>query len=290
MFRIYPYRTGSRSVRILKDSLEAMSIRLRGSRYQPRDNHIIINWGNSRLPQWWGQSYALYINNPESVAVATNKLTALQELQAKGVPTVSFTSDTDEAQTWLDNGSKVFVRNKLDGHSGEGLVVFKPQENLSELIAIANRLEELNYSSVAMMLDEEMNTDTPMLPEAPLYTQGVENRGEYRVHVVGSSVILYQKKSRRYLNEDEVDAPTEEQSDVRNLASGWVYRTGNLKRLERVEELAVDAIKALGLDFGAVDIIMDNEGLVYVLEINTAPGLGNTDTREAYVSALLNLA
>ena len=37
--------------------------------------------------------------------------------------------------------------------------------------------------------------------------------------------------------------------------------------------MGIDAVSALGLDFGAVDIIEDADGKLYVLEVNTAPGL-----------------
>jgi D-alanine-D-alanine ligase-like ATP-grasp enzyme len=48
------------------------------------------------------------------------------------------------------------------------------------------------------------------------------------------------------------------------------------------DQLSVEAVAALGLDFGAVDIIEDKEGNFYVLEINTAPGLeGHTVTSYA---------
>lgn len=36
--------------------------------------------------------------------------------------------------------------------------------------------------------------------------------------------------------------------------------------------LAVEALKALGLDFGAVDILKSQDGSLFVLEVNTAPG------------------
>lgn len=38
----------------------------------------------------------------------------------------------------------------------------------------------------------------------------------------------------------------------------------------------MDAVKALGLKYGAVDIIEDEEGNLYVLEINSAFGLEGT--------------
>lgn len=254
MFRIYPYRAGSKSVRTLRDNLFGKIIKLRNSHYRPRDKHTVINWGNSRTPDWWGQGNTVYLNQPEAVAVAANKLKTFLELEWHNVPTVPWTTDWGEASDWDD---KVFVRHVLNGHSGKGIEVF-----------------EADYA----------------LPSARLYTRGVQNHGEYRVHVFMGEVILYQKKSRRYVDEDVVDVPSQPESDVRNLASGWVYRTENLRRLERIEQLAIDAINAIGLDFGAVDIIKDRDGLVYVLEVNSAPGLGNTKTREAYVSAFQSLA
>jgi len=291
MFRIYPYRTGSKSVNFIKEALNGLSIRLQGSRYTPRDNHVIINWGNSRTPQWWGQGDAKYINSPESVAIASNKLSTFRALSDKGVSTVPWTYDKQVAQDWYDNGKVVFARHKLDGHSGDGIEVLRVGLNpAGELSNISDALLELGYDHLSSLVQDEIEKVYKAIPNAPLYTKQVPNAGEYRVHVFNNDIILYQKKSRRWVDEDVVDTPTEEQSTVRNLESGWVYRTGNLERLERVENLAIDAIKALGLDFGAVDIIMDNDGLVYVLEVNTAPGLGNTQTREVYTEAMMSLS
>ena len=47
------------------------------------------------------------------------------------------------------------------------------------------------------------------------------------------------------------------------------------------------AIKVLGLDFGAVDIIYNKqEDKWYVLEVNTAPGIYGT-TLDKYVNAIM---
>jgi glutathione synthase/RimK-type ligase-like ATP-grasp enzyme len=44
-----------------------------------------------------------------------------------------------------------------------------------------------------------------------------------------------------------------------------------------VEEQAIKAVQALGLDFGSVDVIWnERHSLPYVLEVNTAPGLVGT--------------
>lgn len=287
MFKIYPYKVGSQSVRSLKTALNAKVIRLEGSTYRHRIGHTIINWGNSRVPHWLSSTTPI-LNHPDIVRRASNKLDTLEYLTEAGVRTVDYTTDVSVAQDWVENGSKVFVRHTLTGHSGDGIEVIESDRDSHELTDIANQLYSLGYDTLGEIVEERI--ESPMVPDAPLYTLGVTNAGEYRVHVFNGEVILYQKKSRRIDEDGNVVTPEGEEADIRNLDTNWVYRTGNLRRLERIEQLAIDAIDALGLDFGAVDIIKDTEGTVYVLEVNSAPGLGNTETLAAYVSAFNSLS
>lgn len=291
-FRIYPYKVGSASVQKLKTELDALIIRTENSRYRFSPEHIIINWGNSRRPAWMTEEIDDFIlNKPEAVAVAANKLRTLQLLTESGVPTVPWTTMKSDAEFWANTLNKVYARHVLDGHSGEGIEVIQPNENLEagRMQDIANELYELGRNALAESVEAQIELTISEVPDAPLYTLGVENHGEYRVHVFDGEVILYQKKSRRVDDDGNVITADGEEADVRNLASNWIYRTGNLNRLERVEELALNAVASLGLDFGAVDIIMDENGEVYVLEINTAPGLGNEDSLASYTAAFDSL-
>ena len=285
MIYIYPYMAGSKSVTALKNAVGGRIIKLENSRYSPKTGHVIINWGNSRVPDWYDGT--TIINSPSAVALAANKLLTFERLHAAGVRTVPFTTSKEEAEDWLPTGGTVFVRHVLNGHSGEGIEVVRPLPTNKELDRIASELYNLgfHYASEAVMQEQEEQT----LPTAPLYTHNVENNGEYRVHVFNGEVILYQKKSRRREEDGSVDTPDDSESLVRNLASGWVYRTENLRHLEVVEQIAIDAMRALALDFGAVDIIRDNNGDPHVLEVNTAPGLGNSSTLQAYSQAISGL-
>ena len=304
MFRIYPYVAGSASVTLLKEALEAVVIKRKNSRYRYREVHTVINWGSTSLPD--SLEGVSVINPVEGVAISANKLTTFEVLDEAGVATVPFTTDVDVAQAWLEGGHKVFAREKLNGHSGEGIDVVTPntravysEEQESTKIQLEEMVEVLvekgmHYEATVLadsleeLEPEGMETDAE-LPDAPLYTQGVGNKGEYRVHVFDGEVILYQKKSRKVDEDGEVETAVGEDADVRNLASNWIYRTGNLNRLERIEELAISAVEALGLDFGAVDIINDNDNQVSVLEVNTAPGLSNSATLQAYTDAFNSL-
>lgn len=113
----------------------------------------------------------------------------------------------------------------------------------------------------------------------PLYTKGVPKSHEYRVHVFRGQVIDVTKKRRRN---------SAERSDfIKNLANGWVYCREGIEIPENLLECARRAVTALGLDFGAVDLLY-RQGAPYVLEINTAPGLQGT-TLTKYVEAFSKL-
>jgi len=116
------------------------------------------------------------------------------------------------------------------------------------------------------------------MPLAPLYVAYVKKRAEYRVHVFGGSIIDFaQKKKRR---EEDVDYK------IRNHDNGWVYCREDVYLEENVKIQSINAVKALGLDFGAVDVIFNQHyNEAYVLEVNTAPGLVGS-TIESYLNAI----
>lgn len=202
----------------------------------------IINWGCGSPDHIF---VADYLNYPTSVRLAANKLQTFQAFEAHNISCVPWTTGKALPQEWLSNEKTVVVRNKLTGHSGDGIVIIESGEEL---------------------------------PDAPLYTKYIFKTHEYRVHVVGSNVIDVQRKIR-----DPEREPTDWK--VRSHANGFIFARNNVVIPDNIRELAVGACGALGLDFGAVDIITDKSGLAYVLEINTAPGLEG-QTVDNYATAL----
>jgi glutathione synthase/RimK-type ligase-like ATP-grasp enzyme len=67
-----------------------------------------------------------------------------------------------------------------------------------------------------------------------------------------------------------------------------VFKTPARKLNKSRTDAAVKAVEALGLDFGAVDLVVDHQGLEYVLEVNTAPAC-SPKTLQAYAFQLANL-
>jgi len=78
---------------------------------------------------------------------------------------------------------------------------------------------------------------------------------------------------------------------VRSNKRGWKFNRIDIsniassQKLTDMETAAKNAVKSIGLDFGAVDCAIDEEGEVQVIEVNTGPGLQGS-TFNAYMVAI----
>jgi glutathione synthase/RimK-type ligase-like ATP-grasp enzyme len=188
------------------------------------------------------------LNNPYSIALASNKLKTFTELECKGFENIpQYTVSKDIAKHLIDIGDTIYCRSTVTGHSGRGIVI---ASHSNELI------------------------------NAPLYTVKTKHKHEYRVHIFKDKVLDVQMKRKRNGSLGG--------SGIRNHSNGWVYARAEIIPPEELLSSSIDAVKLLGLDFGAVDIghrLIDNK--FFVFEVNTAPGLEGT-TLDKYSKAIYN--
>ena len=242
---VYPYSPYSKSAKTLADALGCKRIRVEGSRFIPSIRKTVINWGATHLPM----EYHMYphLNDPGAVRRACDKIAALHALLQEDVSIPDFTCNPEEALGLLAKGP-VVCRTIINGHSGRGITIAKTEQ---ELVA------------------------------APLYTQYIKKKSEWRVHIFLNEVIMVQRKVRNK------DVPDDEVNwHVRNHGNGFIYQQNDINPPDCVIEQAMDAVHALSLDFGAVDVIYNEfHDKAYVLEVNCAPGLEGT-TVNNYVNAI----
>ena len=229
----------SNGARSLAAAINAENIRcLRrrpSSRRHPSSRSFLVNWGVS------DGEYDPHLNKYVAVHTAVNKLATLNTLdnQQVRVPEFRYTGAGDRPES---NTSEHiwFARQTLTGSGGEGIVVVRPGETF---------------------------------PAAPLLVKYIPKLVEFRVHafrILNETKFLVRQKLRKSDAEQ-----TRDQRLIRNHDNGWVF---GLVRDEdgaaKAAEEAAKAVQVLGLDFGAVDVIIGrDDGLPYVLEVNTAPGL-----------------
>lgn len=209
-----------------------------------------VNWGNSDP---FNIFTSIYLNGAFNVECAINKTYSFRQFLQYGLPIPRFWNkgyNLDDAIEHLTNGGILVCRMLTHSHSGRGI----------HIVA---------------------ESDLPRvdLRDFELITEYIPKNSEYRVHVFDGRVIDVQQKRRRngYERKDQ-------DQYIRNYKNGWVFCRENVNPGDNVLDLAVQAVKCLGLDFGAVDIIINKYKGPFILEVNTAPGLTGT-TLQKYVQA-----
>lgn len=248
---LYAYNSGSEGAKALTQALNIKRIKREKSKFRGGPGKVVINWGSATLPDQVAACEVL--NKPQAVNNACDKLKSFELFKKAGVSIPPFFTKKEEADEYFrENPERPIVcRTKLRGHSGAGIVIAE---------------------------------DVGALVDAPLYTAYVNKKEEYRYHVFNGEVVDVQRKARKKeVPDDQVNWK------VRNLDGGFIFAREGVVVSPVASEEAVKAVSALGLDFGAVDIIWNQkEDKYYALEVNTAPGLTGT-TLEGYAKRIGDL-
>lgn len=238
--------------RVYRDTAEVAAI---------PDQCLIVNFGSSKLNPAMrrltpGQ---ILLNKPESIPVCTSKIRSAAAFGAAAIriPTPAITKDRAEAQRWLRADGKVLVRE--DGeHAGLG-------------ITVARDLDQLNAA------------------DGDFYSRYLDKTHEFRFHVFGETVIdVIEKKHREGYNQHS-------KHEVFNHQNGFLFFRENIQLTTpmrtTLNEMSIRAVRALNLDFGAVDIMARIENgimLGYVVcEVNSSPALDGEQAKAPYARAIL---
>lgn len=248
---LWSHNPNSDGASLLKEAMGIRKIKHERSTFVGGPRKRVINWGSSRLSEEIMKCQV--INRPEHVASASNKLDFFNKIGAEHANLLpDYTNNFDTAVAWVGDGCMVVARTVLNGHSGAGIVLME-----------SSRPNEF--------------------VRAPLYTKYIKKTEEYRIHVVGTEVIDYQRKT---LSQTKAQSGEEVNWKIRNLDNGFIYQRGGVNPHQSVLDAAIAVLGASELDFGAVDIVWNSrQGRGYVLEINTAPGITGT-TVQSYAGAL----
>lgn len=248
MFKILPFKQDSTGAEILARELPA-------ERIDPNDSHsirsisssdVVINWGCG-----WTNRVPVAANRPEAICKAVAKLRAFEAFNNYDVPHPAVTTHASVARRWLQNSCRVYGRTTMEGERGRGITVFEGRD-LGEF---------------------ERRT-----PEFVAFTKGFPTLREFRVHVAFGRVIEVNEKKRR--NGTNPDPLIRSHRD-------WVFCVYNLSPYpDSILGHAMDAVEALGLDFGGVDLAIDADNNVTVFEVNTAPWINRESSWTAYANAI----
>lgn len=259
---ICAYKAGSASAKALCDYLKTKGVKSSIRARDPvRVQSVIFNWGQSTVPV---PDNCRVFNHRGNIGLAANKRYTFENLDGSArIP--EFTPDSEVATKWLtEDGCTVVARHVLTGHSGRGIQIVSSTGNVYR--------------------DPAMPDDTPWW-NARLFTKYVKKAQEFRVFIVGQSAVFAYRKG---LATDV--AEENRQFFVRTHATGWNFCDIDLSQVPPdVINQSVQAVRALGLDYAAVDIGWNaHREEATVFEVNTAPGIQGTSVQR-FGDALLQL-
>lgn len=212
----------------------------------------VINWGvGGGIPI---PKDIKVFNKPKEVAAAVNKTTFFKAMAAaKDGPRIPlFTESAEQAMGWVNEGKTIMARQVTEGKMGQGILFY----------------------------DED---ELPQFLNAPLFVEFILNLYEFRAHFAFGEIIYWQKKDLT----DAARAAGNVDFRVRSHRNGFYFMSqGDFRVPEDVQAQAMKAVKASGLDFGALDIVYNRYyDKAYILECNTAPGIDEGKTAEKYADA-----
>lgn len=100
---------------------------------------------------------------------------------------------------------------------------------------------------------------------------------EYRAHVFRGNIF---RVNQKLLQEKEQWVP-----HIRNVTNGYIFAKPREAMGNAAETAVRKAVESIGLDFGAVDLVIGDNGNPYILEINTGPSLVEVGV-EAYAEIM----
>jgi len=270
---------------------EALGIK-GGNAVPPATTEVVIGWGTKHGSPINFTPNTKMLNHPNSIRENRNKFEALKQLQAKEVSVAKFMDADDTTATLINNTIPLPVIGRTKYHQG---------------------------GKGFWMCPTATHVRTAIEDGAQYFQALIEIKDEYRIHVFNDDVIYAVKKVKRTPEEFEEAFIEDEMARQKKLAEknnnpfdeatallmlkrqaknatagganmmirsnklGWKFSKVNTVPTEISTE-AIKAVKALCLNFGAVDCCVDDKGKVFIIEVNTGPGLEGT-TFDNYVEA-----
>lgn len=193
----------------------------------------------------WATSYdintrgAKVYNKKDSISLACNKGKSRMYMQKKGV-------SVPDSWDKIEYATFPYIARPNHHRKGEGFYVVENVDDAKHLFAI-------EHENVLM--------------GNMYYSKIIDKTNEYRVHVAHGKILLIHEKP---LREGEIRG----NQHITGLSWGNVLPWNSYKK--KMCALACDAVKCIGLDCGAVDIIKGRDKNYYVCEINMAPTLNDS--------------
>jgi glutathione synthase/RimK-type ligase-like ATP-grasp enzyme len=213
----------------------AEALHIPGGTTPPRKKEdVLIRWGNSEgIPTMATRT----LNKKKAIELATDKMAAWRAFQEAGIASPEIVT-AEEAKRVKGKIHTPSLGRRRHHSQGKDIVLCLQQKDV---------IHAMNNGS-------------------DYFSEYVPTNREYRVHVFGNRAVRINQKLLR-------DGAVDREPQVRNYENGYVFGAPRIELKPVQTEMAIRSVQCLGLDFGAVDLIISDSGHPYVLEVNTGPAL-----------------
>lgn len=220
-------------------------------------HQVLIRWGCSARRGCSGME--LEYNPVEAIVLAAQKLDALHAMAEAGVPTMS----TMSAEEAMECGDFPLIARKGLHYRGKGFwLCLQGQDVINSIV------DGADYWMPFIPIEREWRVNTFIDDEVDM-----------------SRTLCYEKRP-----------PVESACSrgtrlpmwqwVRNSKNGWTFHRDD-EPSDELRSIAKSAVRAMGLNIGGVDVALSN-GNYFVIEVNTAPGIGPSCTAPWFANRIIN--
>jgi len=144
-----------------------------------------------------------------------------------------------------------------------------------------NNYSESGNGIILLMSRHDLKTVRERGIKISIFSRCIPIAREFRVHISKLSnkefnYLIYEKIPRDIKHDTFI---------IRNSAINR-YEFRKIDNIPEISQMAKKALLACGLDFAGIDIAIDDDNIIWVLDVNTAPGIVKLDTENFYKESL----
>ena len=272
----------------------AEALNLTGTKTKPVNpvsGDIILGWG-TKTKDNINLGNATVLNHPDKIRDNRNKLKSLKTMYANAnlkASIATFCTAGDVSGKLNNKQMKLPLVGRTKFHQGgKGFWLCLTKQHVNKAIA-----DGAQYFQSYIDIKDEYRLHVAF-GNVIYAVKKVENANEAGWIAQRKEKILdYAKKNNVNMNDATLDYVLKRlvkeavlpDRIVRSNKRGWKFSSIRLNNLiVALKNVAVKSVEVVGLDFGAVDCAISADGLPYIIEINSGPGLQGTALQK-YIDA-----
>ncbi len=228
---------------------------------KPRYRKFCVQESITLLNGIWGTLEAFWVSNPKNIYFAENKLVQLMMASQTGllIPSTLISNDCNKISNFLKKQ--------------KGNIVIKPIKN--------GMLDNKSIIFTSTVNAKDLTFLKQSVPVPATYQENIKKELDIRITIIGRKVFA-----------TEIDSQKNKNSTIdwrRSQDINLPHRKHKIP--EDIENKCITLVEKLGLQFGAIDMVLSKSGKYYFLEINPNGQWGWIEKRTGYklTEALVDL-